>query len=410
MSRVAINAAWLLLAQVGGLLIPLIELPILARALGQQAYGQILYALGIAMTAAVFVEFGFTFSAARRVVATKGDPALLGQLVADVILGKLLLSTGVGLVITIVMMTGTGATSIPGHWFIWIALFIIAFGFSPMWYYFGVEKLMLPAMLDLALRASGLSLLILLVSTPQHAQRVLAIQATVGVLNTLIPTLLMLRRTGIGRFHLRGAMKVLRESWELFLYKGAQAVMGSIASTMLGGLGGARAVGAFVPAEKLVRAATGLSAPLLNAAFPHLVRMQTNSASAAKRAVTLWLMALTLITVVFAAFTTWLAPWVVKLAFGAGYTDAVGLLRMLVWIVPLRIGSMAMAILWFIPAGLEQIASRAMMLNIALICVLALLLVPSMGGTGMTIAFFFAESIMFLTLIYFFTKKRRLNA
>jgi PST family polysaccharide transporter len=405
MSRVAINAAWLLLAQIGGLLIPLIELPVLARALEQQAYGQILYALGIAMTAAVFVEFGFTFSAARRVVAAKGNRAQLGQLVADVLLAKLMLSATVALVLTAIMLSGTGATSIPGHWFIWIALFIIAFGFSPMWYYFGVEKLMLPAMLDLALRAGGLLLVILLVSTPQHAQRVLTIQATVGVVNTLIPTLLMLRRTGIGRFHVRGAIKVLRESWELFLYKGAQAVMGSIASTMLGGLGGARAVGAFVPAEKLVRAATGLSGPLLNAAFPHLVRMQENSAIAAKRTVTLWLMALTLITLLFAALTTWLAPWVVKLAFGAGYADAIVLLRMLVWIVPLRVCSMAMAILWFIPAGLEQIASRVMMLNIALICVLAVFLVPGMGGTGMTIAFFCAESISCITLIYFFTKK-----
>lgn len=283
MSRIAINAAWLLLAQIGGLLIPLIELPVLARALEQQAYGQVLYALGIAMTAAIFVEFGFTFSAARRVVAAKGDRGLLGQLVADVLLAKLMLSAAVALIIVTLMLTGTGATSIPGHWFIWITLFIIAFGFSPMWYYFGVEKLMLPAMLDLALRASGLLLVILLVSTPQHAQRVLAIQATVGVCNTLIPTLLMLRRTGIGRFHLRGALTVLRESWELFLYKGAQAVMGSIASTIMGGLGGARAVGAFVPAEKLVRAATGLSGPLLNATFPHLVRMQANSAVAAKK-------------------------------------------------------------------------------------------------------------------------------
>lgn len=405
MSRVAINAAWLLLAQVGGLLIPLIELPVLARALEQQAYGQILYALGIAMTAAVFVEFGFTFSAARHVVAAKGDQTILGQLVADVMLAKLMLGTVVGLVITIIMLTGTGATSLPGSWFVWIALFIIAFGFSPMWYYFGVEKLMLPAMLDLALRGTGLLLVIVLVSRPQHAQRVLAIQATVGVINTLIPTLLMLRRTGMGTFHPRGAFKVLRESWELFLYKGAQAVMGSIASTMLGGLGGARAVGAFVPAEKLVRAATGLSGPLLNAAFPHLVRMQENSASAAKKVVTLWLIALAILTILFSALITWLAPWVVNLAFGPGYADAIGLLRMLVWIVPLRICSMAMAILWFIPAGLEKIASRAMMLNIGLICILALILVPAMGGTGMTIAFFCAESIMCITLLFFFTKK-----
>lgn len=405
MSSVAINAAWLLLAQIGGLLIPLIELPVLARALGQQSYGQIMYALGIAMTAAVFVEFGFSFSAARRVVGAKGERVALGQLVADVLCAKLMLSAAVGLVIGAVALHGTGATAIPTHWFIWVALFVVAFGFSPIWYYFGTEKLMLPAMLDLGLRGSGLLLVILTVSTPQHAQRVLAIQATVGVLNTLLPTLAMLRHTGFGRLRLSGGWQVLRESWDLFLYKGAQAVMGSIASTMLGGLGGARSVGAFVPAEKLVRAATGLAAPLLNAAFPHLVRMQSDSQSAAKKTVGIWLVLLALATVAFAATAAALAQWVVDLVFGPGYADAVRLLRTLVWIVPLRICGMALAILWFIPTGRERIASRVMILNISLTCLLALWLVPVLGALGMAIAFLCAEALACATLGYFFYRQ-----
>ncbi|MFM9434987.1 polysaccharide transporter, PST family [Janthinobacterium sp. CG_23.3] len=405
MSSVAINAAWLLLAQIGGLLIPLIELPILARALGQQGYGEIMYALGIAMTAAVFVEFGFSFSAARRVVGANGDRAALGQLVADVLCAKLMLSAAVGVVIAAIMLFGTGATALPSHWFIWIAMFTVAFGFSPIWYYFGTEKLMLPAMLDFGLRGTGLLLVILTVSTPQHTERVLLIQASIGVLNTLVPTLAMLRQTGIGRFEVGGGWRVLRESWDLFLYKGAQAVMGSVASTMLGGLGGARAVGTFVPAEKLVRAATGLAGPLLNAAFPHLVRMQSTSQSEAKKSVGIWLIALALATVAFAATTTVLAPWVVHLAFGPGYTDAVPLLRMLVWIVPMRVCSMAVGILWFIPTGREQLASRVMIMNIGVICLLALWLVPTLGAIGMAAAFFCAEAMSCVALAYFFAKK-----
>ncbi len=392
----------MLLAQIGGLLIPLIELPVLARALGQQGYGQVLYAMGIAMTAAVFVEFGFTFSASRSMIKLKGDRAALRQLVADVLLAKLLLSAAVAVAIAALMLLGTGATAIPKLWFVWIALFIVAFGFSPMWYYFATEKLMLPALLDVALRGIGLLMTILFVSSPQHAQRVLTIQASVGIANTLIPTLIMLRRTGIGRPRLGGALRVLRDSWELFLYKGAQAVMGSIASTMLGSLGGPRAVGAFVPAEKLARAATGLAGPLLNAAFPHLVRLHSNSAASAKKLVGVWLLALGGACLLFAALTVWLAPALVGLAFGPGYADAVGMLRILVWIVPLRVCSMALAILWLIPNGQEQIASRAMMMNITLICLLALALVPTMGGIGMTSAFFIAESIMFCVLLYFF--------
>ncbi|CAI0773726.1 Putative O-antigen transporter [Serratia entomophila] len=405
MSRVATNTFWLMLAQIGGLFIPLIELPVLARALGQQGYGQVLYALGIALTASVFVEFGFNFSAARSVVKVRENKRELAQLVTNVLFAKLLLSLAVAGVVGILVFSGTGATAIPHHWFIWISLFILAFGFTPLWYYVGIERLILPALLDLGLRSTGLMFTILLVSSPQHAQRVLTIQATVGIINTLLPTLLMIRTTGLGGVSLRGAITALRESWELFLYKGAQSIMGSIASTLLGLLGGARAVGAFVPAEKLVRAASGLAAPVLNAAFPHLVRLQSDSAHAAKRVVSLAVGVLFLATVVFAVLTVCVAGWVVNIVFGPGYQDAIELLRLLVWIVPLRICSMALAILWFIPGGKEQVASRVMMLNIVIICLLAFLLVPTLGGLGMTIAFLAAEVTMFSLLLFLFCRK-----
>lgn len=405
MSRVATNTFWLMLAQIGGLFIPLIELPVLARALGQQGYGQVLYALGIALTASVFVEFGFNFSAARSVVKARENKRELAQLVTNVLVAKLLLSLAVAAVVGILVFSGTGATAIPHHWFIWISLFILAFGFTPLWYYVGIERLILPALLDLGLRSTGLMFTILLISSPQHAQRVLAIQATVGLVNTLLPTLLMLRTTGLGRVSLPGAMAALRESWELFLYKGAQSIMGSIASTLLGMLGGARAVGAFVPAEKLVRAASGLAVPVLNAAFPHLVRLQSDSAHAAKKVVSIAVGMLFLITVIFAVLTVCLADWVVNIVFGPGYQDAIELLSLLVWIVPLRICSMALAILWFIPGGKERVASRVMMLNIAIICLLAFLLVPTLGGLGMTIAFLAAEVTMFSLLLFLFCRK-----
>jgi len=404
-SRIATNAFWLLLAQIGGLFIPLIELPVLARSLDQKSYGQLLYALGIALMASVFVEFGFNFSAARSVVKIKKDREALAQLVTNVLFAKIFLSVIVLSIIAGIFLLNIGDTAIPGHWFVWIVLLVIAFGFSPLWYYIGIENLVFPALLDLGLRCTGLLFIILLVSAPQDAQRVLIIQALVGIGNTLIPTLVIFHRTGRGHFSLQGMWLVLRESWELFLYKGAQTVMGSIASTLLGLMGGASAVGAFVPAEKLVRAVTGLIGFIFNAAFPHAVSLQSESQHAAKRLVTISLIISVAATSVFALITVWLAPVVVNLVFGPGYNDAINILRMLVWIVPLRISSMAMAILWFIPTGKEQIASRVMVLNIILICLLAAFLVPSMGGMGMTITFLSAEATMFTILLFLFCRR-----
>ncbi|MDR3631870.1 MAG: oligosaccharide flippase family protein [Desulfocapsaceae bacterium] len=405
MSRVASNAFWLVLAQVGGMCIPLVELPVLARALGQHAYGRILYAMGIALTASVFVEFGFNFSAARSLVRVRDDAAALAQLVTNVLAAKLFLGIIVALAVAAVLACGSGDAALPGQWYVWIGLLILVFGFSPLWYYIGTEDLVLPALLDVGLRTAGLLCIIALVSAPEHARRVLIIQSTVGLANTGIPTLILLRRAGAGPFSLSGTWLVLRESWELFLFKGAQSIMGSIASTLLGFFGGARVVGAFVPAEKLVRAATGLVSLALNAAFPHLVRVQAASGAAAKRLVGISLLAVGGLTILFALLTVWLAPVVVSLVFGPGYESAIALLRILVWIVPLRVSSMIMAVLWFIPAGREDLASRAMLVNLILVCLLASLLVPSRGGLGMTLTFLCSEVTMFAVLMILFCRK-----
>ncbi|MEQ4664234.1 oligosaccharide flippase family protein [Providencia rettgeri] len=403
MSRVITNTFWLMLAQFGGLLIPLLELPVLARALGQQSYGQVLYALGLALTISVFVEFGFNFSAARKVVKIRENKQELAQLVTNVLFAKLLLSFIVTCIISALLYFGASTTEIPHHWFIWISFFTFALGFTPLWYYVGIEKLVLPIMLDLCLRSIGLVFIITLVSSPHHAQRVLVIQSIISMINTLLPTLLMIRSTGFGVFSLQGTINTLKEGWELFLYKGTQSIMGSVSSPLLGWLNGTLAIGTFVPAEKLVRAAIGLATPMLNAAFPHIVKLQSHSANTTKRMVSITIIILFIVSIIFVMLTTYLASWVVNTIFGSEYQDAIMLLKILVYIVPLRICSMTLAILWFIPRGKEVIASRTMMLNIIITLLIAIIFVPTFGALGMCISLLAAEFTMFflLLLLYF---------
>ncbi|MCG9529014.1 oligosaccharide flippase family protein, partial [Providencia rettgeri] len=287
MFRVITNTFWLMLAQIGGLIVSLLELPVLARALGQQSYGQVLYAIGVAITISVFIEFGFNFSAARSAAKIRENKQELAQLITNVLSAKLLLSFVVACIINTLIYFCASTTEIPYHWFIWISFFTFALGFTPLWYYVGIEKLVLPIILDLCLRCIGLVFIITLVSSPNHAQRVLVIQSIISTINTLVPTLLMIRTTGFGVFSLRGTINILKEGWELFLYKGTQNIMGSVSSSLLGLLNGALAIGTFVPAEKLVRAAIGLAIPALNAAFPHIVRLQTHSANTTKRIVSI---------------------------------------------------------------------------------------------------------------------------
>lgn len=399
MSKIINNSFWLLLSQLGGLFIPLIELPILSRALGQESYGQVLYALGISLTASIFIEFGFNFSAARSLVKLEGQPEKIAQLVTNVLVAKILLSICVISVVLTSVIVKSGETSIPIYWFFWISISILAFGFTPLWYFIGTQRLIFPAVLDLGLRSIGLLFTYLLVKNPENALRVVIIQAVVGFINTILPTLIMLRKTKIGSIDFKAAIAAIKESWEFFLYKSMQSIMGSIASTMIGILNGPRGVAMFVPAEKLVRASTGLAAPLMNAVFPYFTKLQKNSQHAVKKIV----IKIILINFIFSCFAailiSYLAETIIETIFGSGYEQSVFLLKILVWVIPLRLCNITIAILWLIPTGKEKIASRVMIFNILIILILSIILVPTMSGLGMTITFLISEVISSLILL-----------
>lgn len=406
-SRIVSNTSWLMLAYVGGLLIPLIELPFLAHALGPGHYGQVLFTLGISLTVSVFVEFGFNLSAARQLIHLQGDAAAQRQLVYDVALAKLILFCGAGGIAITALALGLGKIAIPPAWFVWIALLTVAFGFSPNWFFVGTARLGLPAITDIGVRTIELLLIITLIKHPSDAVHVLMILSVSGLTNTLIPSLVMVRRAGVCRPRLAGAWRAIRQAWSLFLYRGAQNVLASMTTTLLGLLGGARAVGLFVPAEKIVRAATGLANPVFSALFPHMVDLSARDPDKARKVNLILIGILLASTVTFGMLFSWIAPWLINLMFGHDYIDSVPVLRLLVWVVPARIINSALATLWFIPLGRERAASNLMLLDLVSVLLLALILIPSFGATGLALSMLISDTAMLCLMLFLLTQLPR---
>ena len=92
MKRVLSNSVWLTAAHLSGFVIPLLELPILTRALGPEVYGAVLFALSLALAFSLVVEYGFNLSASREVAVSVGDPERIAQIVGNVFLAKLIIA------------------------------------------------------------------------------------------------------------------------------------------------------------------------------------------------------------------------------------------------------------------------------------------------------------------------------
>src|SRR3954471_12066438 len=73
-------------------LLPLLTFPYLARTLGPDAWGAVLFAQAIGAMIAIVVEYGFDVSATRETARFAGDRDKLRELVSGVIGAKVLLA------------------------------------------------------------------------------------------------------------------------------------------------------------------------------------------------------------------------------------------------------------------------------------------------------------------------------
>lgn len=85
------NTVMLYILNITKLVLPLITLPYLTRILSVEMYGVVTYVKSIMSYIQIFVDFGFILSATKEIVRVKNSK-MIGKIVGNVILGKLILS------------------------------------------------------------------------------------------------------------------------------------------------------------------------------------------------------------------------------------------------------------------------------------------------------------------------------
>lgn len=407
MNRLFSNAFWLMASQIGGLLIPLIELPLLARRLGADEYGKVVYVLAISIMASVFIEYGFNFSAVKKIAGRKDDK-YISQISTDVFLAKIILSIiPIILALTLIYTTSSGI-SIPNNWFVWIILFILSFGFTPFWYYLSIGNIIFPAILDLLLRVTGLILIVIFVNSPSDAKTTIAIQSMVGALNTLISTAVVFYLSGVGAINIKRALNEIKDGFSVFLYKSSQGIMITISSSLLGFFGGAKSVGFFVPSEKVTKVITTLMITMLNVAYPHFVKNLSDSKNNRRhiKKTILNISAILLFLSLIFSFSVFVfSDKIIFFVFGIEYERAIPLIKTIIWVIPLRSWVLSLTILWFIPINKEKFITKITLVNIMLISFTACLFIYLFGTIGIVMSILLSEVITFVILTYFFFKE-----
>lgn len=263
------NALSLFTVQIARYVLPLITIPYLARVLSPEAWGLVIFAQASAQWLIVMLDYGFNLSATREIARHRDNPQHIPEIIASVIgaFGLLLLGSGL-----VVLAMGLYVPTFRTHldYLIWAWLIAIAQGVAPLWYFQGIEKLQLPAMVDLGVRTFASIATFVWIKTSNEGWKVLALQALASLLAAGIMLVWMYCEIPWRFPRLTSAFTALRMGWSMFLFQSSASLYTTANTFILGLLVSVEQVAFYGGAERITRSILSLMGPLSQAMFPRM--------------------------------------------------------------------------------------------------------------------------------------------
>ena len=398
MKTVIRSTAVLTTAQGLGYVISLAEVPILARALGATAYGELVWVQATALLASMVVDYGFNLSASREIARNKNDNSFMQRTCGNVFLAKLvlLLLVATPLLVAYLIYTPTSSGMAYAGF-----IYFVGFGMTPFWYFQGMERMGRSVAVETLTRFLALISLFLFVQTPEDKTLALTIMASGSIACTIVTVIMC--RVELGGFRgtsIHGAVKQLKQSTAFFVYKSSGQLMTTAATTVLGAVVGKPAVGVFAPAEKVVKAVIGLAIPVFHAFYPHLSRLFIENPHK-KRQQAFWLIVGVTASGFIAAIALYIAgPTILSWMLGPGYDEASDLLLLMVWLIPLRLLNQTLGFAVLLPSQKESAAGMAMLICSTLSLVLGAYLAAGHGASGMVAGLLIGDIALIASQMY----------
>ncbi|HYS02861.1 MAG TPA: oligosaccharide flippase family protein [Candidatus Eisenbacteria bacterium] len=387
------NALGLYALQASSWLVPLVTLLFLARRLGPDHWGSLVFMQAFATYVIFLVSYGFNYSATREVARHRDDSDHLARLLAGVTGAKLLLAL---LAMLIVIPVSVVVPAIARHQaLLWPAmLWALTWSFSASWYYQGQERMTTAAACETAARVLALAGILLLVRSGDDTWRVLTIQGGLFLGAVALEMGIAYREVGFRMPDLQGAREALRVGRDTFLLTGALSFYTIGNGFILGLFAPAASVGYFVGAERISKNFATLLSPITQAVFPRTSHLASFARQEAARLARTSLFLMGSVACAMAAVVFLTAPLLVRLVLGPGFEHAVPVLRVLALLPPLVVVTNVLAVQWMLALGLDRSVNAVMLAASLLNIGLAIALVPPYREMGMAVAVVASEALV----------------
>lgn len=392
-------------------ILPLITVPYLVRVLGPKNFGIIAFGQGLMAYFTIIVNYGFYWSATRRVSVDRDNLEALRRTAASVWSAKALLG---GSCFVVLMVSIQFVPRLREIGLLLLVLYGIVVGnmLFPMWLFQGLERITEMTLIVMITRLVATAGIFVLVHAPSDIMIYAGLLSFQWISAGLIGMLVSYCKYGL-RFLIPGWGEVRNafvEGWPLFLSMGAVSRYADIGNTFILGLLADHAiVGYYSAAEKIVKCVHWLLNPTFQALYPRFSRMANENSL---RSMLYWartaLVAQGALGLILTAGLFVGAPMVVRLVLGTDYEPSISIIRILA-ALPLLIGigtSLDQFIL--LPMGLDKARLYLLWLGGLSNILLPFAFVPAWSANGMALAVLVSETIVTCSF-YVYLRKHHLS-
>ena len=267
--------------QAGNFVVPLLALPYLARTLGAEGYGQMVWVQTIMLFGVLWVDFGFGWSATRNISMHRHDALHVSQVFSSTWAVQWLLAAFfvLGSVLAILVL------QVAHPWMYMAGLgMVIGQVLMPLWLFQGLEALRSAAVIQLAGKLLTLPLVFVWVRGPDDQLWALLFYSASSVVVGLF-SLLWIRYQGWVHWRRPSAHSIWQSLYEasmLFFSRALISLYTTLVPLAVGWWAGATELAYFNLADRMKSVVQALLTPVSQALFPRMSWLFQNDTAQAR--------------------------------------------------------------------------------------------------------------------------------